>query len=139
MSIYRLPHGQYGYSGHILNLPQDVTSFINTLPGSPADLDVIIVRKEGAAESHKDFRVKRSAVLNALQWLVENNKYYCDVTIDSTVLALLPVDGELTNLLTTTLSSTDDEVENSSQDGEDPYTAHLGSTFVPLLTRSISL
>jgi hypothetical protein len=22
MSIYRLPHGQYGYSGHVINLPQ---------------------------------------------------------------------------------------------------------------------
>ena len=80
MSIYRLPHGQYGYSGHILNLPQDVTSFVNNLPRSPTDLDVIIVRREGAAESHKDFRVRRSVVLAALQWLVENNKYYHNVT-----------------------------------------------------------
>jgi len=22
MSIYRLPHGQYGYSGHVVNLPR---------------------------------------------------------------------------------------------------------------------
>ena len=138
MSIYCLPHGQYGYSGHILNLPQDVTTFVNNLPCSPADLDVIVVRKEGAAESHKDFRVRRSAVLNALQWLVRNNKYYHNVTINTTILAHLPVDGELTNLLTTTLSSTDDEVENPSQDGEDPYTAHLRSTFVPLSTRGVT-
>ena len=32
MSLYRLPHGQYGYSGHVINLPQDVGSFANTLP-----------------------------------------------------------------------------------------------------------
>ena len=138
MSIYHLPHGQYGYSGHILNLPQDVTTFVNNLPRSPADLDVIVVRKEGAVQSHKDFRVRRSAVLNALQWLVRNNKYYHNVTIDTTILALLPVDGELTNLLTTTLSSVDNEVENHSQDGEDPYAAHLRSTFVPLSTRSVT-
>ncbi len=79
MSIYRLPHGQYGYSGHILNLPQDVTTFINTLPRCTANLDVIIVRKEGAVDSHKDFRVRRSVVLMALQWLIENNMYYHDV------------------------------------------------------------
>ena len=30
MSLYRLPHGQYGYSGHVINLPQDVGSFANT-------------------------------------------------------------------------------------------------------------
>ena len=32
MSIYRLPHGQYGYTGHVINLPQDVMSFANRLP-----------------------------------------------------------------------------------------------------------
>ena len=24
MSVYRLPHGQLGYNGHVVNLPQDV-------------------------------------------------------------------------------------------------------------------
>ena len=32
MSFYKLPHGQYGYSGHVINLPQDVASFANSLP-----------------------------------------------------------------------------------------------------------
>ena len=27
ISVYRLPHGQYGYSSHVINLPQDVSSF----------------------------------------------------------------------------------------------------------------
>ena len=45
MSIYRLPLGQYGNGGHILNLPQDVT-FINSFPRSVATLDVIIDRKQ---------------------------------------------------------------------------------------------
>ena len=57
MSIYRLPYGQYGYSGHILNLPQDVTSFVNSLPRSPATLNVIVVRRDGVNETHRDFRV----------------------------------------------------------------------------------
>ncbi len=100
MTIYRLPHGQYGYSGHVLNLPQDVTSFTSSLPRSPSQLDVIIVRKEGATGSHKDFRVRRSVVLRALQWLIEHNMYYSNVTIDHSVLSLLPIDGDLTNLPT---------------------------------------
>ena len=66
MSYYRLPHGQYAYSGHVINLPQDVASFANTIPRLPSELDVIVVRKEGAAESHCDFRVRRSVVLRAL-------------------------------------------------------------------------
>ena len=81
MSLYRLPLGQYGYSGHVINLPQDVSSFASSLPRLPAELDVIVVRKEGAAKSHRDFHVRRSVVLAALQWLVDNNKYYRNISI----------------------------------------------------------
>ena len=38
MSIYRLPQGQYGYSGHVINLPQEVLSFATSLPQLPAEL-----------------------------------------------------------------------------------------------------
>ena len=137
MSIYRLPHGQYGYSGHILNLPQDVTSFVNSLPRCPADLDVIIVRKEGATNSHKDFRVRRSVVLGALLWLVDNNIYYRNVTIDDSVLQLLPVDGELDNLPTVRIPSSG-EADIPAREDEDPRSAHLASTFLPMPTRGIT-
>ena len=53
-----LPHGQYGYSGHVVNLPQDVAYFANCLPCLPSDLDVV-VRKEGASQqTHHDFHVR---------------------------------------------------------------------------------
>ena len=29
MSIYRLPRGQYRYSGHVINLPQDIPLFVS--------------------------------------------------------------------------------------------------------------
>ena len=32
MSLYRLPQEQYGYTGHVVNLPQDVASFAQSLP-----------------------------------------------------------------------------------------------------------
>ena len=92
---------------------------------------IIIVRKEGAAESHKDFRVRWSIVLSALQWLVENNIYYHDVTIDHSVLELLPVDGELTNLCTVRTSSNEVDAVYEG-DIEDPYSANLERTFVPI-------
>ena len=97
MSIYRLPYGQYGYSGHTLNLPQDVTSSVDSLPRSPATLDVVIVRREGINNTHRDFRVRRAIVLRALLWLIANNRYYSDVTIDTSILEILPIDGQLTN------------------------------------------
>jgi len=68
MSINCLPHGQYGYSGHVLNLPQDVSSFVNELPSCPVTLDVVIVRREGADETHsRDFQVQRPVVLRVLK------------------------------------------------------------------------
>lgn len=56
MSIYQLPLGQYGYTRHIINLPQNVISFAHSLPRLPSDLDVLAVRKEND-QSHCDFRV----------------------------------------------------------------------------------
>ena len=41
-----VPHGQYAYSGHVINLPQDVAFFANSLPRLPSELNVMIVRKE---------------------------------------------------------------------------------------------
>lgn len=137
MSVYRLPHGQYGYSGHIFNLPQDVTSFLNSLPRCPSTIDLIIVRKEGSSDSHKDFRVRRSVVLRALQWLTINNKYYHDVTINHDILATIPDDSHLTNLASFNLHSCDTETnEVPPQQEVDPYNVHLHSTFVPLSARS---
>ena len=75
MSIYRLPLSQYGYTGHVINLPQDVVSFANSLPRVPAELDVLVVRKD-SEQSHRDFRVRRSVVQEALTWQLENNRYY---------------------------------------------------------------
>ena len=57
MSIYRLPLSQYGYTGHVINLPQDVVSFANSLPRVPSELDVLVVRKD-SEQSHRDFRVR---------------------------------------------------------------------------------
>jgi len=132
MSIYRLPHGQYGYSGHILNLPQDVASFVNTLPRSPTTLDIVIVRKQGVNQTHRDFRVRRAVVLRALQWLVVNNKYYNDVVIDSNTLEMLPVDGHLNNF-----SSVFVQEEQVSQQNDD-LQPHPQSTFLPTSARTVT-
>ena len=130
MSLYRLPHGQYGYSGHVINL----------LPRLPRDLDVIVVRKEGAAQSHRDFRVRRSVVLGALQWLIGNNKYYRSVTIESDALALLPEDGNISGLCAVTLDTADEEeqLEAPVAQDDDPFDPHLSGTFIPSVARRMT-
>ena len=116
MSIYRLPLGQYGYSGHVINLPQDVASFATSLPRLPSELDIVVVRKEGANQSHRDFRVRRSVVHRALEWLVTHNIYYRanQIHISQDALAQLPQDGNLSTVATVTQS--EDEVTPAQGD-----------------------
>ncbi len=55
MSVYRLPHGQYGYKGHVINLQQDITVFATSLPKISKELDILIVMKKGSDNFHRDF------------------------------------------------------------------------------------
>ena len=45
MSVYRLPHGQYGYSGHVISLPQDVASFTTSLNKIKPSVSALIGKK----------------------------------------------------------------------------------------------
>ena len=76
MAVYRLPRGQYGYSGHVVNLSQNVSSFVSKLPRLANDLDILLVRRNGDNGSHRDFKVNRSKVLHALQWL-DSQQIFC--------------------------------------------------------------
>jgi len=131
MSIYRLPLGQYGYTGHVINLPQDVISFAHSLPRLPTELDILVVRKE-QHQSHHDFRVRRTVVQEALEWLVENNKYYRanQVHLNEEVLQQLPENGNISELTSLQLEETTEE-DPSQPSQEDLYGAHLASSFVP--------
>eukprot|EP00118_Oscarella_pearsei_P020682 m.225765 g.225765 ORF g.225765 m.225765 type:complete len:1796 (+) comp40019_c0_seq3:374-5761(+) len=96
MKVYRLPSGrQYGYSGHVLNLPQDVQSIVTKLPRTIGDIDLIVVRQEKPSGQILDFRVRRKKVLDALVYLKEHNKYYSNIEIDEVALKTLPDDAEL--------------------------------------------
>ena len=136
MSIYRLPHGQYGYKGHIINLPQDVSAFATSLPRLPSELDIVLVRKEG---THHDFRVRKLVVLRALKWLKQHNKYYRNIEINLDALNLLPDDGELPGKYGLTVShdkvEEEEEEEEELSDDKDPHDA---STFVPGVARKLT-
>ena len=93
MSVYRKHGGQRGYKGHVLNLPQDIQSFLNRLPSRVADLPVLVVRRHGVDSTHRDFTVRRHRVLEAVLWLKNNNIYFKDVEIDCEAIASLPENG----------------------------------------------
>ena len=85
-------------------------------------------------QSHCDFRVRKSQVLSALQWLQVNNVYYHNLTIDHDSLALLPEDGDISGLTSVTFECISGETSQdpSSTADEDLYDAHLATTFVPI-------
>ena len=85
MRVYRKHGGQRGYKGHVLNLPQDIPSFLNRLPSRVADLPVLIVRRHGVEDTHRDFTVRRHKVLEAVLWLKTNNLFFKDIEIDRDV------------------------------------------------------
>ena len=138
MSVYRLPHGQLGYGGHVINLPQDVASFVSSLPRYPSNLDLVVIRKESTTGSHKDFRVRRSRVLRALQWLRENNVYFHDISLDHSVLDELPEDGDLPEISVVTPvneAGEGDSFAESSHVEEDNWTS---GSFIPFAHRRVT-
>ena len=135
---YHLPHGQYRYSGYVIILPQDFTTFANSLPRMPSDLDIIIVRKEGINQSHCNFHVRRSVVLHALRWLLQNNTYYHNINIDYDALLLLPENGNLTDLSSVLIKSEVNQTEVSLAQDQDVCDAYLSRTFVPVTARKMT-
>ena len=127
MTIYRLPHGQYGYRGHVINLPQDLTTFATSL--------ILIVRKEGSDCTHRDFRVRKSVVLGALLWLKHHNKYYRNVNIDYDSLNELPEDGNLSGL---TRIKTSRNVEEDRPLLVNDENSHDAESFVPIAAQKLT-
>ena len=93
MSIYRLPHGLYGYSGHVINLPQDVHSFVLALSQLPSQLDIVLVKKEGASQCHRDFHVRRSVVVNGAMGTVEAICYHIGGPPDLPIAVMVQFDS----------------------------------------------
>ena len=74
MSVYRKHDGQRGYKGHVLNLPQDIQSFLNRLASRVPDLPVLVVKRHCVENIHfTDFTVRQHRVLEAVLWLTTNN------------------------------------------------------------------
>ena len=100
MRVYIKPGGQRGYSGHCINLPQNINDLASSLPRYPKDLSVIIVNVKGKDNTFKDVNVRRQKVLDALLWLRVNNPLYKDVEINVQALEYLPINGIPSDLLT---------------------------------------
>jgi hypothetical protein len=107
MRVYIKPGGQRGYSGHCINLPQNVTELAISLPRYPKDLVIIIVKVKGRDNTFRDVTVRKQNVHNALVWLITNNPHYSQLTINEDALNSLPENGVPPDLMTV---ETDDDI-----------------------------
>lgn len=101
---------------------------MNNLPCLPTDLDIIIVHKENSAHTHHDFCVRRLKVLTALQWLVTNNIYFSNITINPDNVAALPDDQVLLSLPTLSIFLMIQTLQLT-----DLHNSHLSQSFVPFV------
>ena len=63
MALYRLPHGQYGYSGHVINLRAAQTASKRQATSQQRSTPE---RKRMAAETQKDY--SRKVPVNVKEW-----------------------------------------------------------------------
>ncbi|CAB3990258.1 Hypothetical predicted protein, partial [Paramuricea clavata] len=116
MRVYINPGGQRGFSGHCINLPQNVKELAMSLPRYPKDLAVIIVKAKGRENTFRDVTVRKQKVDNALVWLINNNPHYSELLINQDALNSLPENGVPPGLMTV---ETDDDIvsdDNCSPD-----------------------
>lgn len=71
--VFKLHGGQLGYSGQVINFPQDIHTVLKVLPIHIDDLTNLLI-SDGS--HHADFMVNRNRVYNALCWLKHHNIYY---------------------------------------------------------------
>ena len=135
--VYLKPGGQRGYSGHCINLPQNISELAQTLPRYPKDLSVIVVKMKGKDNNFRHVTVRRQTVADALQWLIQNNPHYKDVIVNQDSLNLLPEHGVPQELMSVDTKVVDENDLTSHdlgpQNEEDIiYEETEMSTFLPI-------
>ena len=116
MRVYVKPGGQRGYSGHCINLTQRVSELAQSLPRCPSTVPVIVVTMKGKGHVMKDVTVRKQKVEQALQWLINHNPHYNNVSIDSRVLNALPSNGVPLNIQTIETVDDPDAIDSDDLD-----------------------
>ncbi|XP_063392313.1 uncharacterized protein LOC134677816 [Cydia fagiglandana] len=112
ISVYRIKGQQLGYSGQVINFPQEVSDIANKLPRAVSTLSSILIVRQEKSSGYVDFRVRRDKVRSALEYLKVNNRYYRDIEIDVNALNDIPVDGSLIDVIPQTFTGlADDQVD----------------------------
>lgn len=85
----------------INNFIQDITSFAKRLPIHPRELILVIVTHKKTTNNHPAFIVCARRIRRALVWLKLNNIQYKDIETNEQVLAGLPENSNVQQMLRT--------------------------------------
>ena len=87
--LHHIKRGIFGLRGHVCAFDQDVNEFLQRLPRTRDDTTLLKVVQSIRAEvgstnstSTKCFRVRRTKIKGALEWLKANNPLYGDIIIE---------------------------------------------------------
>ena len=106
MNVYVKPGGQRGFSGHCINLPQQLSELAQSLPRHPRHVSLLLVTMKGKDNACQDV-VRRGKVQQALNWLIQSNPYYKTVILDLDSLNSLPLNGVPDDLQTVETNESD--------------------------------
>ncbi|KAI9916274.1 hypothetical protein PsorP6_016761 [Peronosclerospora sorghi] len=128
--------GQYGYRGHVINFPQNLSPIAQELPRLVSSMETLIIRSEYPDDNdYTDFRVRLQKVQDALLWLIQNNRYYAHLRINEDNLNSLPSDGNVAHVLPTKTTpnspSRNDQGRAQEDDALEDEDAIMGGSFVP--------
>ncbi|KAI9920025.1 hypothetical protein PsorP6_016092 [Peronosclerospora sorghi] len=131
-----LKGGRYGYRGHVINFPQNVSPIAQELPRLVSSIETLIIRCEHTDDNdYTDFRVRRQKVQDALLWMIQNNRYYAHLRINEDNLNSLRSDGNVAHLLPTTTApnspSRNGQGPPQEDDAIEDEDAIMGGSFVP--------
>ena len=120
MTIYPLPRGQYGYSGHVVSLPRDVASFSPVYHVYHLNYISLLRGKKVMAIFRLD-KVLFNMLCSGLLYYHANHTF-----INVNALEQLPEDGNLSQLTFITVDNpvTDTAAANTHA-SDDSYDAHL--------------
>jgi len=108
VQLWQIHNGQTKYTGHTCNFPRENAIFHAKVPLLPEECDIIIMCRTGVevgtdAVIYQDFRVRRHAIQQWLEYLVQHHPTFQSrqVTVDYNRLNQLPVDGSVHDRLRT--------------------------------------
>lgn len=76
IQLYKLKGNQYGYRGHVISFPQDITEVITSLPRSLEFFSDIVIVGRKLKEKIVQFDIRVDRLRSAISWLQANNPHY---------------------------------------------------------------